>query len=174
MPSRWLIAATTTAAVGSQPPGAPLSSYCPLPGTCCASRCESERTTRAKPDATDSSLRSSAAHATRLQGSLPVCLPYPRRGLGVLYAGSAIVVSAAISAWLTASHPSSEVKQVRAGVVLRWGTTREGPVLRFLFLCASSLISFVSPLFFQPVFPSYSCQPTWPEEMHEDTYTHLQ
>ena len=41
--------------------------------------------------------------------------------------------SAAISAWLTASHPSSEVKQVRAGVVLRWGTTREGPVLRFFF-----------------------------------------
>ena len=40
--------------------------------------------------------------------------------------------SAAISAWLTASHPNSEVKQVRAGVVLRWGTTREGPVLRFL------------------------------------------
>ena len=30
-------------------------------------------------------------------------------------------------------HPNSEVKQVRAGVVLRWGTTREGPVLRFLF-----------------------------------------
>ena len=27
---------------------------------------------------------------------------------------------------------NSEVKQVRAGVVLRWGTTREGPVLRFL------------------------------------------
>ena len=46
------------------------------------------------------------------------------------------VVSAAISAWLTASHPNSEVKQVRAGVVLRWGTTREGPVLRFLFLCS--------------------------------------
>ena len=43
-------------------------------------------------------------------------------------------LSAAISAWLTASHPNSEVKQVRAGVVLRWGTTREGPVLRFLFL----------------------------------------
>jgi hypothetical protein len=51
-------------------------------------------------------------------------------------------VSAAISAWLTASHPNSEVKQVRAGVVLRWGTTREGPVLRFsfsfLFSCAPS------------------------------------
>eukprot|EP00964_Phaeocystis_antarctica_P072999 scaffold44766_cov64-Phaeocystis_antarctica.AAC.4 len=46
----------------------------------------------------------------------------------------ALIVSAAISAWLTASHPNSEVKQVRAGVVLRWGTTREGPVLRFLFL----------------------------------------
>ena len=45
--------------------------------------------------------------------------------------------SAAISAWLTASHPNSEVKQVRAGVVLRWGTTREGPVLRFFFLSVS-------------------------------------
>ena len=43
-------------------------------------------------------------------------------------------ISAAISAWLTASHPNSEVKQVRAGVVLRWGTTREGPVLRFFVL----------------------------------------
>ena len=50
-----------------------------------------------------------------------------------------IPVRAAISAWLTASHPNSEVKQVRAGVVLRWGTTREGPVL--LFLRASSLLS---------------------------------
>ena len=39
--------------------------------------------------------------------------------------------SAAISTRLTASHPNSEVKLVRAGVVLRWGTTREGPVLRF-------------------------------------------
>ena len=47
------------------------------------------------------------------------------------------VVSAAISAWLTASHPNSEVKQIRAGVVLRWGTTREGPVLRFLFFLFS-------------------------------------
>jgi hypothetical protein len=44
---------------------------------------------------------------------------------------SVSVHSAATSAWLTASHPNSEVKQVRAGVVLRWGTTREGPVLRF-------------------------------------------
>ena len=41
------------------------------------------------------------------------------------------IISAAISAWLTASHPNSDVKQVRTGVVLRWGTTREGPVLRF-------------------------------------------
>ena len=40
-------------------------------------------------------------------------------------------LSAAISTRLTASHPNSEVKLVRAGVVLRWGTTREGPVLRF-------------------------------------------
>ena len=50
------------------------------------------------------------------------------------YRISSHAVSAAISAWLTASHPNSEVKQVRAGVVLRWGTTREGPVLRFLLL----------------------------------------
>ena len=48
-------------------------------------------------------------------------------------------VSAAISAWLTASHPNSEVKQVRAGVVLRWGTTQEGPVLLFLFLLVKPL-----------------------------------
>ena len=48
--------------------------------------------------------------------------------------GSGCPDSAAISAWLTASHPSSEVEQVRAGVVLRRGTTREGPVPRFLFL----------------------------------------
>ena len=60
------------------------------------------------------------------------------------YRISSHAVSAAISAWLTASHPNSEVKQVRAGVVLRWGTTREGPVLRFLFLF-SFLVSF--PLF---------------------------
>ena len=51
------------------------------------------------------------------------------------YRISSHAVSAAISAWLTASHPNSEIKQVRAGVVLRWGTTREGPVLRFLILC---------------------------------------
>jgi hypothetical protein len=51
---------------------------------------------------------------------------------------SSRVFSAAISAWLTASHPNSEVKQVRAGVVLRWGTTREGPVLRFLFSLSPS------------------------------------
>ena len=49
---------------------------------------------------------------------------------------------AAISAWLTASHPNSEVKQVRAGVVLRWGTTREGPVLLF----SSFLFLFSVPL----------------------------
>ena len=46
--------------------------------------------------------------------------------------------SAAISTRLTASHPNSEVKLVRAGVVLRWGTTREGPVLRFLFCFAQA------------------------------------
>ena len=54
--------------------------------------------------------------------------------LGISIDFPALSVSAAISAWLTASHPNSEVKQVRAGVVLRWGTTREGPMLRFLFL----------------------------------------
>jgi hypothetical protein len=42
-----------------------------------------------------------------------------------------ILNSITISARLIASHPNSEVKQVRAGVVLRWGTTQEGPVLRF-------------------------------------------
>ena len=40
-------------------------------------------------------------------------------------------IRAAISSRLTASHPNSEVKLDRAGVVLRWGTTREGPVLLF-------------------------------------------
>ena len=53
------------------------------------------------------------------------------RVVALVYSVPARLISAAISAWLTASHPSSEVKQVRAGVVLRWGTTREGPVLRF-------------------------------------------
>ena len=53
--------------------------------------------------------------------------------------------SAAISAWLTASHPKSEVKLVRAGVVLRWGTTREGSVLRFSFFCFSLFFSLLSP-----------------------------
>ena len=43
------------------------------------------------------------------------------------------------------SHPNSEVKQVRAGVVLRWGTTREGPVLRFFF--------FIRLRFFLNAFP---------------------
>ena len=60
---------------------------------------------------------------------------------------SGLRISAAISAWLTASHPNSEVKQVRAGVVLRWGTTREGPVLRFFFRFAegaAALLSFFS------------------------------
>ena len=65
------------------------------------------------------------------------------------YRISSHAVSAAISAWLTASHPNSEVKQVRAGVVLRWGTTREGPVLRFLFLFV-----FLNP------FPFYLCHTT--------------
>ena len=43
-----------------------------------------------------------------------------------------LIDRAAISSRLTASHPNSEVKLDRAGVVLRWGTTREGPVLLFL------------------------------------------
>ena len=51
-------------------------------------------------------------------------------------------VSAAISTRLTASHPNSEVKLVRAGVVLRWGTTREGPVLRFSFVLRKVLLRF--------------------------------
>ena len=57
-------------------------------------------------------------------------------------AGSNLTFSAAISAWLTAPHPSSEAKQVRAGVALRWGTTREGPVLRFFFYFLSTFLSF--------------------------------
>ena len=57
---------------------------------------------------------------------------------GFLFCNHAFFVSAAISTRLTASHPNSEVKLVRAGVVLRWGTTREGPVLRFLFCFAQA------------------------------------
>ena len=53
-----------------------------------------------------------------------------------------VLVSAAISTRLTASHPNSEVKLVRAGVVLRWGTTREGPVLRFFYRFAEGVLSF--------------------------------
>ena len=49
---------------------------------------------------------------------------------------------AATSPRVTASHSNSEVKLGRDGVVLRWGTTREGPlphVLRFLFpVCTST------------------------------------
>ena len=52
---------------------------------------------------------------------------------GFLLRNHVASASAAISTRLTASHPNSEVKLVRAGVVLRWGTTREGPVLRFFF-----------------------------------------
>ena len=63
--------------------------------------------------------------------------------------------SAAISAWLTASHPKSEVKLVRAGVVLRWGTTREGSVLRFSFFCFS-LFFFHFSSFFAFLFFSFS------------------
>ena len=53
--------------------------------------------------------------------------------------------SAARSAWLTSawlSHrfPSEQqIKQVRAGLVLRWGTTREGP---FFCFCAFCFFSF--------------------------------
>ena len=52
-----------------------------------------------------------------------------------------VSVSAAISTRLTASHPNSEVKLVRAGVVLRWGTTREGPVLRFCCFALSDTLA---------------------------------
>eukprot|EP00967_Tisochrysis_lutea_P052235 scaffold64698_cov35-Tisochrysis_lutea.AAC.2 len=45
---------------------------------------------------------------------------------------SKFVVHAAISPWVTASHPNSAVKQGRAQVVLRWGTTREGWVLHVI------------------------------------------
>ena len=41
------------------------------------------------------------------------------------------ISSPAISPRLTASHPNSEVKLGRVGVVLRWGTAREGPMLDF-------------------------------------------
>ena len=57
---------------------------------------------------------------------------------------TAISISAAISTRLTASHPNSEVKLVRAGVVLRWGTTREGPVLRFFFRFEDGALLFFS------------------------------
>ena len=58
---------------------------------------------------------------------LPLSIPRLERHEA---AGSNLTFSAAISAWLTA-------KQVRAGVVLRWGTTREGPVLRFFLMLFS-------------------------------------
>ena len=64
---------------------------------------------------------------TYLLTSTHLCIPD-----SMLMVKSAFECSAARSAWLTASHPNSVVKQVQAGVVLRWGTTREGPVLRFL------------------------------------------
>ena len=62
--------------------------------------------------------------------------------MGLLLRNNAEKVSAAISTRLTASHPNSEVKLVRAGVVLRWGTTREGPVLRFFFRFGEGFLSF--------------------------------
>ena len=70
---------------------------------------------------------------------------------GYQYAEFSSIVRAAISAWLTASHPNSDVKQVRAGVVLRWGTTREGPVLLFLFLL---LVNDLPLFFFSSSLPS--------------------
>ena len=67
----------------------------------------------------------------------------------LLIAYNAFRASAAISTRLTASHPNSEVKLVRAGVVLRWGTTREGPVLRFFFrFCGSCCCAFLFLFFF--------------------------
>ena len=76
-------------------------------------------------------------HRPHPQGETRIGRP-PRPGSPSLNQDRAVtfIGSAAISAWLTASHPNSDVKQVRAGVVLRWGTTREGPVLRFLFFFA--------------------------------------
>ena len=43
----------------------------------------------------------------------------------------------------------SEIKQVRAGVVLRWGTTREGPVLRFFFFIRLRFFLNASPFAFR-------------------------
>ena len=76
------------------------------------------------------SLGKALGTAERLEGAVP-----PLRHLRDRYIkeSTALSTSAAISTRLTASHPNSEVKLVRAGVVLRWGTTREGPVLRFFF-----------------------------------------
>ena len=73
-----------------------------------------------------------------------------------------LFVSAAISTRLTASHPNSEVKLVRAGVVLRWGTTREGPVLRFFFRFAEGVLSFEEDRFimhFRPFLSFVVAQP---------------
>ena len=85
------------------------------------------------------SLGKALGTAERLEGAVP-----PLRHLRDRYIkeSTALYTSAAISTRLTASHPNSEVKLVRAGVVLRWGTTREGPVLRFIFRFAAGFLSF--------------------------------
>ena len=59
------------------------------------------------------------------------------------------VTDAAISPWLTASHPNSEVKQGRVAVVLRWGTTREGAMLHLFALFKPDAASFVFALLTQ-------------------------
>ena len=54
-----------------------------------------------------------------------------------IYPGASFQRGQISLAHLSLAHrfPSEQqIKQVRAGLVLRWGTTREGPVLRFLFL----------------------------------------
>ena len=81
-----------------------------------------------------------SARAVSLGGHQPPQIAQPNKTIEVfLLAPSHHVPQrnfsdrAAISSRLTASHPNSEVKLDRAGVVLRWGTTREGPVLLFSF-----------------------------------------
>ena len=84
-----------------------------------------------------------AARYVRAQGPLKAkcrwCL------VKYIYNKRTSLISAAILTRLTASHPNSEVKLVRAGVVLRWGTTREGPVLRFCFFSSTRVIAQFAP-----------------------------
>lgn len=69
---------------------------------------------------------------------------------------------AAISTRVYPSHPNREYKLVRARVVLRWGTTREGPVLRFFFRFAEGVLSFEEDRFilhFRPFLSFVVAQP---------------